>query len=154
MEADKPDKKRPHHTLRFRDAAALDAWLEYTIEGAEVVRRIVDRRLGGKESCLIVLSSDGWIEVYCERTVQVHIAHRLHVTTRETAQLADEYMDVALPRRFKRLFIPGRLRATGRVERWSAERELRKLEQLADLSVIREIGEGLKSSAPHYGARP
>lgn len=67
-----------------------------------------------REAVLLVLNPDGWVEAYAERHVDVHIAIRLHVPP-EGEQLADEYLDLTLPRRFRQVYWPGLLRAADTV---------------------------------------
>jgi hypothetical protein len=116
-------EKTKRKGLWFTDAASLESWLHGTMEGERIIRSEVNRRLDGKDSVLLVLYSDGWVEAYSERTVAVHVANKIHATTSATAQLAEHYLDLTLPKRFRRLYIPRNLRAMGRCEKITAERE-------------------------------
>jgi NADPH-dependent 2,4-dienoyl-CoA reductase/sulfur reductase-like enzyme len=96
---------------------------------------------------LVILSSNGFVEVFAEREVDVHIAQGLHVETIEGERLAEEFLDGTLPKRFRELFLPGMLRATGLVERITPERALYTLWQLEILKGLRELREAKSPAA-------
>jgi len=71
---------------------------------------------------LVLLSPDGFAECYTADNVQIHITNRLAVEPQDEVS-ADRYLDSILPEPFKQLFRPRNLRASGRMERRSAEDE-------------------------------
>ena len=64
-----------------------------------------------REAVLVVLHDDGWIEAYAERHVDVRIITMPHMTTPEGERLADEYLGLTLPKRYRDLFWPSNRRA-------------------------------------------
>lgn len=64
-----------------------------------------------RERVLIVVHGDGWIEVFAERHVDVRIQIAPHMSIPEGERLAEEYIEAALPARFRDLYFPGFLRA-------------------------------------------
>ena len=68
----------------------------------------------GRVPVLIVGHSDGWIEAYAERHVDVRIEIAPYMTTPEGERLAEGYVELSLPRRYRDLYWPG-MRRAGRV---------------------------------------
>ena len=64
-----------------------------------------------REAVLVVLHHDGWVEVYGEHSIDVHIAVMPRMATPEGERLADEYLELTLPKRFRKIYFPGNRRA-------------------------------------------
>ncbi len=96
-------------------------------------------RITKRTKVLVVLSSDGFVEVFGGREVDCHVAQRLAVDSIEAERMAEEFLDGTLPKRFRELFLPGMLRATGLVERITPEKALDTLWQLEILKGLREL---------------
>ncbi len=80
---------------------------------------------------LVVLYSDGWVEAYAERSTLVKVVTKIDAPTPEAGQLAERYLDLALPRVYADLYWPVKRCAVGLCETLTAERvsyfrELRK----------------------------
>jgi hypothetical protein len=85
---------------------------------------------------LIVLNSDGFVEVYGEPGLSIHIAQRLHVDGNQAEATADEYLDHVLPRPFKELYYPNKLQTVGLCRRITVADEINRR---VDLAVLREL---------------
>jgi hypothetical protein len=98
---------------------------------------------------LIVLSADGFVELFGERGIEALVALRLDVPQHCEAA-ADTYLTATLPRRWRDLFYPGKLRATGLVEKLTPEQALSTLHKLQELRELRALREDLapKASVP------
>ncbi len=103
-----------------------------------VRQRSPAKRTSSKVHVLAVLSRNGFIEIFAPLGVQIYVAQRLDVPAALEAQ-AEEYLDGTLPKVFRRLFIPGCLRATGLVERVTPERALATLHELEELRELRRL---------------
>ena len=108
---------------------------------APIVARSVAKRpkLRQRTRVLIVLNSDGFVEVYGEG-LSVHIAQRLTVDG-NAAEATDEYLDSTLPKAFRDLFYPVKRLAVGQCRRITAAEEL---DRLVDMAVLR----GCELTAP------
>jgi hypothetical protein len=61
------------------------------------------------------MHDDGWIEAYAERSVDVRIAVMPRMTTPAGKRLAEQYMELTLPRRYRALYWPSNRRAADMV---------------------------------------
>lgn len=73
-----------------------------------------------REAVLIVACSDGWIEVYGQKHVDVLLINKPHATTAEAGCLAEQGIDLKLPRRFREVFWPSMKRAADRLRKTTA----------------------------------
>jgi hypothetical protein len=91
-----------------------------------------------RERVLVVLHSDGWVEVYARRNVDVRIVNRLHVTGGDamTADILDALVECDLPKCYRWLYYPRRLRDVGQVRRITPEQKLVAVE---DAGLVREV---------------
>lgn len=94
-----------------------------------------------REKVLIVMYSDGWIEVYADKNVDAHIAQRLHITNPKNATNADEYLESTLPRCYRELYWPIKLRASGQCKKVTPEQALNTHLEMHLLREIRNLGE-------------
>ena len=100
-----------------------------------------DLRCLDKLKALVVLSADGFVEVYGERELGVKIVQRLYPGPTDDPFLevmCDDYLIASLPEFWRRLYYASKLRATGQCERITAEREMERLADVACLKLIRE----------------
>ena len=88
---------------------------------------------------LVVLSSNGFVELFAGKDVDFHVAQRLHVETIEAERMVDEYLTNALPKQYRDLFFPGKLRATGLVSSVAPGKEIEARYQLSILKGLREV---------------
>lgn len=68
-----------------------------------------------REPVLVVLYADGFVEVFAERHVDVHIAIMPYMSNPEGEILAEEYLDYCLSQRHRDLYWPNRRRAVEQV---------------------------------------
>lgn len=93
---------------------------------------------------LIVLHSDGRVQCFADRNVDVHIAHRLNSVIDETpdgANRLDEYLESTLPRSFRNLYWPVKLRAFDQCRKITAGQTLNTRLELELLKEIRTLPE-------------
>ena len=64
-----------------------------------------------RETVLVVPNADGWIGVYGGNNIDVQIAMMPHMTTPEGERLAEQYLELTLPKRYRVLYWPGNRRA-------------------------------------------
>lgn len=85
---------------------------------------------------LVVLNSDGFVEVYGEPGLLAHVAQRLHVDGNASEVSAEEYLDLTLPKAFKELFYPVKLQAVGQCRRVTVADEVSRR---VDAAILREL---------------
>ncbi len=93
-----------------------------------------------RQKVLVVLHADGFVEVFGERHVDVHIVNRLHVEDEDASQanLLDAYHEGTMPWCYRQLYWPNKLRAVGLVEKRTPEKMLDTIWQLSILKGLRE----------------
>ena len=69
-----------------------------------------NQKTPNRESVLVVIHGDGFVEVFGERTVDVKIARIPHCPGDET--LAEDTAELMLPHRFRPVFWPSKLKAS------------------------------------------
>lgn len=76
-------------------------------------------RIPQRARVLILAYPDGFLEVYSDQGVDIHVVTPVCMRTKAGEALADEYLDATLPRRFAELHVAPNLRAvhTARVIR-------------------------------------
>jgi hypothetical protein len=88
-----------------------------------------------------MLRADGWVEVYGEKNLDVHIVQRLDAGD-EDADLAnsiDRFHEGKMPRSYRSLYWPGKLRAFDQCRSVTPEAMLNSIYQLAILRGFREL---------------
>jgi len=97
-----------------------------------------------REMVLIVIESDGFVEVYGDRSrLRVHIAHRLACPIESTKQrlLTEEILESQMPLWARQLYYPSNRLATGSVADCRApNEEVQRLEALRWLQDLAEWG--------------
>lgn len=68
-----------------------------------------------REPVLVILNSDGFVEVFANKNVDALIVNKIHASTPEGEITVEEFTDSKLPRRFKDVHWPALRRAT---ENW------------------------------------
>lgn len=98
-----------------------------------------------REGVFVVLHSDGWVEVFAEKHVDVAIVNRLHATdvSPEFATDLDQYTGLSAPRCYRKLYWPNKLRATGQIVKQTFEQEGIRLQNVKTLRKIRAAVEPL-----------
>ncbi len=64
-----------------------------------------------REAVLILAYGDGWIEAFAEKHVDVRIEIVPCMTTPAGAILAEEYVELSLPKKYRDIYWPGNRRA-------------------------------------------
>ena len=129
--------------LAFSGHRHIRNWLLNHKRGREVLDECIAQRCEActrprRHRALVILHSDGWVEVYGRRRfLQVTVANKLH-TEEET--LAEEYLDMTLPKGVRQLYAPIRLLAAGQVDRMTAREELERRWRVEWLAALREVG--------------
>jgi hypothetical protein len=90
---------------------------------------------------LLVLNSDGYVECYGEPGLTVHVVHRLDVHSDDEI-LADDFLTASLPPRFRGLYFPINLRATGLCGNRTASDEAERRFRLELVRELAAIGKG------------
>ena len=90
---------------------------------AGVARNVAATNGRGRARVLVVLAPDGFCEVFALPEVSALVVSRLAVGPAEEV-LADEFLDASLPRPYRELYWPNRLRAVGQCRRVTAQQEL------------------------------
>jgi hypothetical protein len=120
------------------------AWLRDTNDGHAIIDREVEMKC---QSCpnrpgvLLVYGVDGpfrpaWVEVYCERGVEVFSQQRLTVS-QQNERKAEWLMERELPWKAKDLFYPDKLRRVVSIAPRTADDELRSRETLTCLRALK-----------------
>lgn len=131
--------------LTFRNAAALECWLEDTDDGRAILERWTAWK--NRQPVLVLCSADGWIEVYGERAIDVHCENKLYAVTPATADLAEQFLDLSLPRKYAGLYVPVKLRKTHLIRKRTATCELLWRERAAWLGCFKELEATLAAPA-------
>jgi hypothetical protein len=90
---------------------------------------------------LVMLRADGWVEVYGEKNLDVHIVQRLNAGA-EDAALAnniDRFHERTMPRAYRALHWPGKLRAFDQCRTVTPETMLNSIHLLTILQGFREL---------------
>ena len=66
-----------------------------------------------REPVLIVLHGDGYYEVFAERYVDIKVFQLPFLESADGERLAERYLERSVSFRFKDLYFPGMVRATG-----------------------------------------
>ena len=64
-----------------------------------------------REAVLVVVQSDGWIQVFAEKSVDVRIEMLPNSITPEAEVLAEEYVGLSLPKQYRDVYWPSMQRA-------------------------------------------
>lgn len=129
----------PRKGLRFVSLRHLRKWLTRHPEGRRILGEEAEALVEGYTPVLVVLSCDGFVEVYGPPDVGVRVVNRLCVSSKETALLADSYLDAMLPKSYRRWYWPRHLRGGGLLRKATAEDELQRRLDLEWLRVCDEL---------------
>jgi len=75
-----------------------------------------ERQRPPRTQVLVVLHSDGYVQLFAPEQIDAHIAVMPSMNRPEGERLAEDYLAITLPRRFRQVYLPGNIRATGLVE--------------------------------------
>ena len=100
-----------------------------------------------REAVLIVGHSDGWIQVFAEKSVDVRIEMLPHSTTPEAEVLAEEYVGLSLPKRYRDVYWPSMQRAADMMRLVLPSDIARRDWELDFLKALDSAGEILRGDA-------
>lgn len=89
-----------------------------------------------RATILVEVAADGFIKVYGHKHIQAKIINRPSVATSELGCQVDELIDNALPVRYREIYYPNNIRATGKVKRTKPSDILRISHELEILNSI------------------
>ena len=87
----------------------------------------------------MLLHHDKWVEVYAEKNIDARVAVMPHMTTPEGERLAEQYLELTLPKRYRALYWPGSRRAADMVRTIKPQdiaRQKWELEMMTTLDAI------------------
>jgi len=96
--------------------------------------------MSAREPVLIVCHGDGYVEAFASKTVDVRIVQLPSVAPRNEP-LAEQYLEEALPRRYRALHFPNLLRAADMVRRVTVADLVKRHFDLAILAGLNRVGE-------------
>ena len=73
-----------------------------------------------REKVLVVFNSDGFVECYAGKAVDIHIITKPLASTSTAEILAQEYVDLAIPRAYRDVYFPSYCRAAEQLRRITA----------------------------------
>lgn len=73
-----------------------------------------------REKVLVVLNSDGFVECYAGKSVDVHIVAKPHASTPAAEILAQVYVDLSIPQAYRAVYFPSCCRAAEQLCRITA----------------------------------
>ena len=92
-----------------------------------------------RQPVLVVVNHDGFIEVYANRNaVNCHIAVKPEAVGADEEQLAEDVIELEMPRRYRELYWPGNQVAVGQVRK-------RTPEQIAEFEYQKEMFQTLSN---------
>lgn len=100
-----------------------------------------------REAVLVVVHSNGWIQAFAERHVDIRIEMLPHSITTEAEVLAEEYVGLSLPKRYRDVYWPRLQRATDRMRLVLPSDIARRDWELDFLKALDSAGEILRGDA-------
>ena len=100
-----------------------------------------------REAVLVVGHSDGWIQVFAEKSVDVRIEMLPHSITPEAEVLAEEYVGLSLPKRYRDVYWPSMQRAADMMRLVLPSDIARRDWELDFLKALDSAGEILRGDA-------
>jgi hypothetical protein len=97
-----------------------------------------------REKVLVVFNSDGFVECYASKHVDIYIATKPHASTSVAEILAQEYVDLAIPRAYRDVFFPSYCRAAEQLRRITAGDILNRQHDVELLRGIQTLGDDRK----------
>ena len=95
-----------------------------------------------RQPVLVVVNHDGFIEVYANRNaVNCHIAVKPEAVGADEEQLAEDVIELEMPRRYRELYWPGNQVAVGQVRK-------RTPEKIAEFEYQKEMFHTLSNVGP------
>lgn len=130
----KNDKRPLRKRLKFGSIQHLTIWLQQHPIGRELLEQLLPKQK--REPVLVVIHSDGWVELYAEKAVDAKIVLRPCATS--DPHLLDQFVEDQLAQRHQDLYYPNKLKAFDLCRKITPER---LLDSQYELSIIRAIME-------------
>ena len=131
--------------FEFRSAKHMLAWVRSHPLGewlrAKIVNDAYAAIIEDRQPVVVELFSDGGVQVYAGKRVDVRVVQRPHSPLPQAAEKLDEYVAGLLPVKHKRVYgAGGALRAVGRCEKIKPSDIMSRRKMLDCLSRLDEIG--------------
>ena len=97
-----------------------------------------------REKVLVVFNSDGFVECYASKQVDIYIATKPQASAPAAEILAQEYIDLAIPRAYRDVFFPSYCRAAEQLRRITAGDILNRQHNVELLRGIQAFGDDRK----------
>ena len=97
-----------------------------------------------REKVLVVFNSDGFVECYAGKAVDIHIVTKPHASTPAAEILAQEYVGLAIPRPYREVYFPSCCRAAEQLRRITAADILNRQHDVELLRGIQALGDDRK----------
>jgi len=134
-------------SLHFLSAKHLATWLREHPDGQKTIADVLASAIEDKcRACpwaerqrpvLVVLYSDGWVEVYAGADVSVRVETKLWSPNAVAGLCAENYLESTLPKRFTDVYWPRNCRAVGQCRQVFAE-------DVMEAAWVRAILKGLR----------
>ena len=127
-------KPKPLHlpsVLTPGQRKVLKSWLQGSAAGKELLHELVQEQ---RAKVLIVLDLGGWVDVYANDDADVVVTKKPRVIYKgprleEHERIAAEVVSLDMPKRFKKLFMPGHRKATEYWELTDLQKLLRQAQE-------------------------
>ena len=94
-----------------------------------------------RQHVLVVAHGDGWIEVFSEGNIQVHIEIAPHCPTVVGEELSEDFVEAVIPSPYKTVYFPGFLRAAAQVKKLRPSTVAKSLFVKSVLTELRELSD-------------
>jgi hypothetical protein len=124
-------------SLTFDDMIHVERWLWSSLAGRSLLEKATAQRLCSREAVLIVCEHPNWLEIYRDDSVDVFAVNKLATSDGESATLAEEYVELTIPERFRPLL--AQRPKLHLIERRTAKMEAERLAAVEELATAREM---------------
>lgn len=97
-----------------------------------------------REMVLVVFNSDGFVECYASKQVDIFIATKPYASGPAAEILTEEYVDLAIPRAYRDLYFPSYCLAAEQLRRIAAGEILNRQHNVELLRGIQTLGDDRK----------
>ena len=97
-----------------------------------------------RKKVLVLLNSDGFVECFANKDVDIHILNKPHASTPAAEVLAEEYVELTIPRSYREVYWPSYRRAVEQVRKTTPEDIMRRKYDVELLRAILALGDDRK----------
>lgn len=97
-----------------------------------------------REKVLVVFNSDGFVECYAGKDVDIHIVTKPHASTSTAEILAQEFVGLSIPRAYREVYFPSYCRAAEQLRRITAGDIINRRYDVELLRGIQALGDDRK----------